>query len=192
MSSKSLTHVVDAILGFWFGEPDSQDFGKPRQAWFTKNSTFDAVIRERFSKVVEVAATGQLDMMADSPEGALALIIVLDQFPRNMFRDDARAFAHDAHARRIANEALEKGFDRELIPVMRKFMYMPFEHSEDIADQERAVALFKQLGEDDLEWAEKHRKIIERFGRFPHRNAVLGRISTPEEHHFLEQPGSSF
>jgi len=192
MASKNLSHVVDAILRFWFGEPGSEAYGTHRDEWFSKNSQFDAMIKKRFTQLVEVAGTGQLDMMADCPEGALALVVVLDQFPRNMYRDDARAFAQDAHARRIADKAIEQGFDQHLMPVMRKFLYLPFEHSENLDDQKRAVDLFAKLGEDDLEWAEKHRRIIEKFGRFPHRNAVLGRISTPEEHKFLEQPGSSF
>ncbi|HEY9080592.1 DUF924 family protein [Magnetovibrio sp.] len=192
MSTKVMSNVIDAILTFWFGESDSEAYGQNRAAWFTKDPAFDAKIRTRFARVIDAAALGQLDMMAESPEGAVALVVVLDQFPRNVYRDVARAFENDAHALHIAKQAIEKGFDREVIPVMRKFLYLPFEHSENLADQERALELFSALGGEDLEWAQKHHVIIARFGRFPHRNGVLGRLSTPEEKAFLSEPGSSF
>lgn len=193
MSPAVLANVIRAINAFWFGEADAPEYGQDRDAWFKKDPRFDAQVQERFLRVVEAARGGQLDVMAESPEGAVALVVVLDQFPRNIYRGDSRAFASDAHALRIARAALAKGFDQEVMPVMRKFLYLPFEHSEDLDDQERAVDLFKALGDDTgLDWAIKHYDIIKRFGRFPHRNAVLGRLSTPEEKAFLTQPGSAF
>jgi len=192
MSTKVLSNVIDAILTFWFGGADSQGYGSERPEWFVKDAAFDAEIKEKFIRVLDAAKAGQLDMMADSPEGAVALVVVLDQFPRNVYRDDARAFENDAHALHLARQALERGFDAEVMPVMRKFLYLPFEHSEDLVDQERALDLFATLGDQNLEWAQKHHAIIARFGRFPHRNAVMGRMSTPEEKAFLTEPNSSF
>lgn len=193
MSAAVLSNVISAINAFWFGAADADGYGQDRQEWFAKNPAFDREIERRFMRVISAAAQGQLDMMAESPEGAVALVVTLDQFPRNIYRGDARAFAHDAHALEIAHAALDKGFDDDLIPVMRKFLYLPFEHSENLADQDRAVQLFQAMGDGvGLEWAVRHREVIAKFGRFPHRNAVLGRMSTPEEKHFLSQPGSSF
>ena len=192
MSTKVMANVIDAILTFWFGDSNAEDYGQDRAAWFTKDAAFDAEITKRFERVIEAAARGQLDMMAQSPEGAVALVVVLDQFPRNVYRNEARAFEYDAHALRIAKQAIEQGFDRQVIPVMRKFLYLPFEHSENLADQERALELFAALSEKDLDWAQKHHAIIKRFGRFPHRNGALGRINTPQEKEFLTQPDSSF
>lgn len=192
MSAKVLSNVIDAINNFWFGDPSSGVYGEDRAEWFTKDPGFDAQIMDRFAQVVSAAAMGQLNMMAQSAEGAVALVVVLDQFPRNIYRDDARAFASDPKALRIAKQAVEDGFDQQVMPVMRKFLYLPFEHSENLEDQDRALQLFAALGDDDLVWAEKHHEIIARFGRFPHRNAVLGRLNTPEEKVFLMEPGSSF
>lgn len=193
MSAVVLSNVVEAINEFWFGAPDSSVYGHDRPEWFVQNRAFDQQIELQFARVMETAARGQLDMMAESALGAVALVVALDQFPRNVFRDDARAFAQDAHALMIAHQAIDKGFDADVMPVMRKFLYLPFEHSETLADQNRAVALFEALGDASaLGWAVKHRDIIARFGRFPHRNAILGRMSTIEEKLFLTQPGSSF
>lgn len=192
-----LANVIRAVNTFWFGDADDPAYGQDRPQWFKKDPAFDREIEERFLKVIDNAAQGHLDMMAESPEGAVALVVVLDQFPRNVFRGDARAFAHDLKALAIARQSVERGFDFEVMPVMRKFLYLPFEHSEKIEDQQRAVDLFEALAEevgdaDGLAWAHKHLAIIQRFGRFPHRNAVLGRPSTAEEEQFLTQPGSSF
>lgn len=192
MSTIALPTIIDDVMTFWFGNPDADYYGRDRPEWFVKDAVFDAEIRAKFLHVIEAARAVQLDMMADSPEGAVALVVVLDQFPRNVYRDDARAFENDAHALRLARDALERGFDADLMPVMRKFLYLPFEHSENLADQDRALELFATLDDQSLEWAQKHRAIIDRFGRFPHRNAALGRISTPEENEFLTQPDSSF
>jgi uncharacterized protein (DUF924 family) len=181
------------VLAFWFGDPP----GPARAEWFRKDAAFDARIRERFGELHEAASRRELEGWRAAPDSMLALVVVLDQFSRNLHRGDARAFAQDAYARECANEALLRGDEVALLPVQRQFLYLPLEHSEDLADQERCVALMRSLEaypetKGLTEWAEKHRAIIARFGRFPHRNAALGRISTPEEVEFLEQPGSSF
>ncbi len=171
------------IVAFW------RDAGPKK--WFEKDAGFDAEIRRRFLGTHEAAAAGKFAAWEQSAEGALALLILLDQFPRNMFRGEARAFAADRQARAIAAGALLNGFD-SVMPDLRNFFYLPFEHSEDLADQERCVALFKAAGDTDgLKWAELHADIIRRFGRFPHRNAALGRITTPEEQAFLDGGGFS-
>ena len=159
--------------------------------WFEKDAAFDDDIRRRFLALHEAAATGKLTTWEGSAEGALALLILLDQFPRNMFRGQACAFATDALARAIASRAILNGFDGAF-PDMRGFFYLPFEHSEDLADQERGLTLYKAAGDaDGLKWAGVHANIIRRFGRFPHRNAALGRVSTPEEQAFLDGGGFS-
>lgn len=181
------------ILDFWFGAPDSGGYGKPRETWFKADDAFDADIKQRFEGPLEAAAAGTHDGFAVTPEGALALTILLDQFPRNIYRGTARAFAFDPKALALARQALAAGYDQAVAPFQRTFLYLPFEHSESLADQERSVALFEALGdENSLDYAVRHRDIIVRFGRFPHRNAILGRESTAEELIFLEQPGSSF
>ncbi len=158
--------------------------------WFEKDAAFDDEIRRRFLAVHEAAAAGKLAAWEQNAEGALALMILLDQFPRNMFRGDARAFATDPLARAITAGALLKGFDAQVSNEMRGFFYLPFEHSEDLADQERCIALYKAAGDaDGLKWAQVHADIIRRFGRFPHRNPVLGRATTPEERGFLDSGG---
>jgi uncharacterized protein (DUF924 family) len=158
--------------------------------WFTKDEAFDAEIRQRFLATYEAAAAGQLAAWEESADGALALLLVLDQFPRNMFRNNARAFAADARARAVADRAIARGFDGATPLAERSFFYLPFEHSEDIADQERCIALCRASGDADaLKWAELHADIIRKFGRFPHRNAVLGRATTPEEQAFLDGGG---
>jgi len=159
------------------------------ERWYAKDDAFDQELRDRFMGTWEAARDGKLTAWQDSDEGALALLIVLDQFPRNMFRNDARAFSTDALARSVAARAIAEGRDRRIEQGMRSFMYLPFEHSEDMADQERSIALFEPLGADSLKWAVLHADIIRKFGRFPHRNAVLGRTTTPEEAAFLDEGG---
>jgi uncharacterized protein (DUF924 family) len=167
-----------------------------RKEWFRKDLAFDAEIRDRFGAAVETAlAGGFADWTA--PRAALARVLLLDQFTRNIFRDSRRAFAGDALALATAQQATMRGDDAALNPVERRFMYLPFTHAEDPTAQERAVALCTRLREetgdgDPLFWAEKHAAVIHRFGRYPHRNAILGRISTPEELAFLREPGSRF
>ena len=160
------------------------------KAWFKKDETFDTDIRRRFLTKHEAAAAGQLSDWEQSAEGALALLILLDQFPRNMFRGSPRMFATDSMARAIAAGSIVRGHDAQVDKTLRNFFYLPFEHSEDMADQERSIALCKAAGDaDSLKWAEIHADIIRRFGRFPHRNAVLGRATTPEEQKFLDSGG---
>ncbi|MEO8386609.1 MAG: DUF924 family protein [Betaproteobacteria bacterium] len=183
------------ILAFWFGESD--EYGKSRAQWFKKDAIFDAEIRALFLSTYEAAAAGQLSDWKNEAESCLALIVVLDQFPRNMFRGNARAFASDALAREATHHALQQGFDRDMKPVERQFVYLPLEHSESLEDQEQCLKLMLALSDfpetRDLHiWAEKHLVIIRRFGRFPHRNATLTRESTAEEIAFLKEPGSGF
>jgi uncharacterized protein (DUF924 family) len=185
------------VLDFWFGAPGSAPAGTRRPEWFRKSDAFDAAIRERFLTTYEAAVAGRLADWETGPRTLLALIIVLDQFPRNVFRGSPRAFATDSRALAAAERMVERGWDAALAPLERSFAYLPFEHAENRAAQERSMQLFGVLARDPasadlLEWARKHCVIIERFGRFPHRNAVLGRVSTPEELEFLKQPGSSF
>jgi uncharacterized protein (DUF924 family) len=185
----------EAVLDFWFGPLDAR--GKPRPEWFRKDARFDEEIRERFGDLHRAAAACGLEPWRASPQPMLALVVVLDQFSRNLFRGDGRAFAQDAHARECAAQALDRGDDLVLLPVERIFLYLPFVHGEDAEDQDRGVDLMRTLEAFDetrgqVEWAEKHRAIIRRFGRFPHRNAALGRPSTPAEAQFLAQPGSGF
>lgn len=186
------------VLDFWFGAPGSAEFGQTRKCWFEKNPAFDEEIRRRFLSALEDAAAERLAGWAAQPEGLLALIVLLDQFPRNLFRNQPRAFATDSLALGLARQALKQGFDGKLMPVQRVFAYLPYEHSEDLAMQDRSVTLFAGLAEGRdgfasyLDYAEKHRAVIRRFGRFPHRNAILGRASTPEEIEYLAQPGAGF
>lgn len=185
------------VLEFWFGAPDSPDLGRSRREWFEKNPAFDAEILARFLDTYEAAAAGRLAMWERTPLASLALIVVLDQFPRNMFRRTARAFAADKIALDASRRAFDNGFDSLLRPVERLFLFLPFEHSEDLAAQRRSLRLFAALAEesgavDNHDYARRHYDIIVRFGRFPHRNAVLGRESTAPELEFLKQPGSSF
>ncbi|MCW6049476.1 DUF924 domain-containing protein [Lyngbya sp. CCAP 1446/10] len=188
---------MNEVLDFWFGRSNSPEFGKVQNKWFKKDANFDAEILTNFLPQYELAASGQLDSWQDSPENCLALIILLDQFPRNMFRATPQAFATDSKALASAEYAVNNNFDRELLQVQKWFMYLPFEHSENLEHQQKSVELFRQLsGEPDsgsvIDFAVRHFKIIERFGRFPHRNQILGRETTLAEAEFLRQPGSGF
>jgi uncharacterized protein (DUF924 family) len=173
---------VDDVLSFWLA-------AGPKR-WFEPDDVLDAAIRERFAATYEDASAGLLTPWENSPEGAIALVIVLDQFPRNMFRGSARAYAADQFARAVAERAIAKGFDRQIEMPVRQFFYLPFEHSEAIEDQETCLALMRVAGgAEQIKWAELHADIIRRFGRFPHRNAALGRATTPEEQSFLDAGG---
>ena len=188
---------VNDILNFWFGEPQNKEYGKPRKVWFTKNPDFDEQVRSRFYCDYEAAAVGKLDSWQTAPESCLALIILLDQFPRNMFRGQWRCYATDDKALSAAQHAVKWGFDKDMLPVKRWFIYLPYEHSENLEHQRQSVALFQQLaGEPDsastIDYALRHYRVIKKFGRFPHRNKILSRENTPEETEFLKQPGSSF
>lgn len=188
--------MPEAILEFWFGRPGSAGYGDSRDEWFRKSPAFDAVIRERFGTAIETALAGGF---ADwtSPRPALARILLLDQFTRNAFRDTPRAFAGDPLALTLAREAVARGDDDQLVAVERSFLYLPFVHAESAGAQERALELFRRLREtsglaEPLMWAERHARVIQLFGRFPHRNSILGRESTAEEIAFLAAPGSRF
>lgn len=182
-----------AVLDFWFGSG-----GAPREVWFRHDPDFDAQIGQRFGAWVDQALTGGLDGWRQQPQSALAYIVLLDQFTRNLHRGSARAFAGDALALAAARELVARGDDRRLTPLQRWFAYLPFEHAEDRQAQRESLQLFEALAAehpalaDALTWALKHQVVIERFGRYPHRNEVLGRPSTPEEVAFLQQPGSRF
>ncbi len=173
------------ILAFW------REAGRDR--WYSRDDAFDAEVRRRFLATWQKAAAGELSSWEASDDGALALTIVLDQFPRNMFRQDARTYSSDALAREVAGRAIDRGIDRRIEPVLREFLYLPFMHSEHLADQERCVGNFRMAGGDpeNLKYAEDHADIIRRFGRFPHRNRTLGRPTTAEEQAFLDAGGFS-
>lgn len=192
--------LPDDVLTFWFSD-------HAHQRWFARDAAFDDELRARFGASVEAAGRGALDAWRSEPRGALALVILLDQLSRNLYRGTANAFAHDAQAREIADRAIAAGFDRAVPLGQRAFFYLPFEHSERLADQVRSLALFTQLvadhaaahpqgGRDEAEhqlvYAQRHHDVVARFGRFPHRNAALGRASTEAELAFLREPGSSF
>lgn len=193
---------VDRILEFWFGSPTADDYGEYRKAWFVKDADFDRQIKTRFEGDVQKASAGDYDDWPSTPRSAVALLILLDQFPRNIYRGNSRSFATDGKALGVAQRLVDAGWDKSLIPAQRFFVYVPFEHSEEMVNQDRCVALMRSLNEDfpdldkglqgGLDYAIRHREIIERFGRFPHRNEILGRQSTPAEIAFLQQPGSRF
>jgi len=187
---------LQEILEFWFGD-------RARPLWFEKDGDFDAEIRQRFEATHQAALAGRLESWEGAAESCLALVVLLDQFSRNMYRGSAKAFAADARARAVADRAIARGFDRQFALDRRQFFYLPFEHGEALADQRRSVALFRALAEEQtgaardravemLKYVDRHMEIIERFGRFPHRNLALGRETTPEEAAFLEEPHSSF
>ncbi|MFM0403157.1 DUF924 family protein [Paraburkholderia aspalathi] len=186
------------VLECWFGAPNTPTFGEARKLWFSRDAAFDAMLLERFGALIDAARAGSLDSWTETPLGALALVIVLDQFSRNCHRNTPRAFAADHHALHIAQQMIASGADL-LLPTVhhRAFAYLPFEHDETLASQHESLRLFKQLkaepgGASYYSSAVRHARIIERFGRFPHRNAVLERLSTDEEKAFLKEPGSSF
>ena len=196
----SPTAPARAVLDFWFLPPDQPGHGRFRPEWFRKDAAFDDAIRSCFAGLVEEALGGGLRDWESEAEGALARILLLDQFTRTLFRGSARAFAGDAQALTLAQQLVSGGRDKNLPPLKRMFVFLPFEHSEALLDQERSVALFAALRREAQDkaldaayvYAERHRDIVERFGRFPHRNDILERVSTPEEIAFLKEPGSSF
>lgn len=184
-----------AILDVWFGPEDDPGYEAPRERWFARRDDFDALLRQRFSRDVHEAQLGHFVAMRDAPKTCLALVLLLDQFPRNLYRGDARSFASDPEALAVARDAVARGHDQRVPPVHRWFFYLPFEHSERLDDQERAVALFDALGEGHevaQRAAREHRDVIARFGRFPHRNAILRRASTPDEEAYLAAGGPTF
>lgn len=177
--------VQSDVLDFWFEKT------QPAQ-WFQVNPSFDSLILEKYGDAYDLASRGVYDDWKNSSDGCLALCILLDQFPRNMFRDTAKAFATDSKALVVSKYALAKGFDQVLVPIKRRFLYLPFEHSENLNDQRKCVDLFEKMKKDDplgYDYALRHLKIIEQFGRFPRRNKVLSRMNTPEEEDYLAQWG---
>jgi uncharacterized protein (DUF924 family) len=194
----ALDEHARAIFDCWFGAPGSATFGKDRKLWFARDAAFDAMLRERFGGLLEAAGQGALDAWAHTPLGALALVLLLDQFSRNIHRGTAHAFATDDHALRIARQMVANGSDLRLPGLFhRAFAYMPFEHDESFDSQRESLRLFEPFqgqpgAASYYRSALRHAEVIERFGRFPHRNALLGRASTEEEVAFLREPGSSF
>ena len=186
------------VLDFWFGAPGDAVHGTTRELWFRKSEATDRAIAQRFAGLIEQALRGELAAWSAEPHSALAQIVLLDQFTRNTFRDTARAFAGDSRALAAASAMVGTRQDEALLPVQRSFVYLPFEHSESMAMQEESLRLFTRLvaaapeQAGTLDYAQRHHAIVARFGRFPHRNAQLGRQSTAEELAFLEQPGSRF
>lgn len=196
---------AETVLSFWLGELDENGLCATEQTerWWAKDAAFDELVRERFGALIESIADGGQREWLDTPRGRLAYVVVLDQFTRNAFRGSARAFAQDGLALSTAEEGITVGHDRQLRGQERVFLYMPFMHSEDLSTQERGVALFRAFRDEshgplrkeldnNLLFAERHRDVIANWGRFPHRNQILGRVSTEEEREFLKQPGSSF
>ncbi|MGB2925187.1 MAG: DUF924 family protein [Limnothrix sp.] len=193
----SVREPWQAVLDFWFGERTDPNYGRSRKEWFIKNSAFDDLVREHLESFYQQAKLGLFKNWRRNPNGCLALIILLDQVPRNLFRRTPQAFATDNKALEIAQWAIANSFDHGLLTVQKLFIYLPFEHSETIADQRRSLELFNSLADDPeaksfIDYAQKHFDVIERFGRFPHRNEILGRTNTAAETEFLSQPGSSF
>ncbi len=196
---------VDSILAFWFGHGTTatEISGERQSVWWEKHETVDREITTRFESVTEAVAGGRLDHWRSTPKGGLASILCCDQFPRNMYRGKPESFAYDDLALAIAEQMVATGADRELWSIHRVFVYLPYEHSEDMERQHKSIELFHTLAEEAesgeqelfsgyLDFADQHFQIIERFGRYPHRNDILGRESTDAEKEFLAQPGSSF
>lgn len=192
------TPLWQPVLDFWFLPVDTPGSGHARAEWFRKDAAFDAQIRSRFGPLLEQALAGELAHWDARPAGTLARILLLDQFTRNAFRDSPRAFAGDALALASAQALVAGGTDRQCAPLQRWFIYLPFEHAEDLVQQERSVTLFSQLQQESsdfavaLDYALQHRAAITRYGRFPHRNSILGRTSSAAELAYLRQPGAGF
>ena len=171
--------LINELINYWFSDP-------VKKLWFNSTPEFDEELRQKYLLLLEKAQRGELNQWRDDPLGALGLVIILDQFPLNMFRGQARSFATEEQARQVAEYAVGKGFDDQLNPAQKAFLYLPFMHSENLADQDKSVSLFEKAGlTDNLKYAHHHRGIIQRFGRFPHRNSILGRESTAEEIRYL-------
>ena len=200
-----MTDQPDSVLAFWLGSPGSatEIAGRQRKLWFGKSPENDRAVIERFAATLAAATAGRLDHWARTPRGRLALVIVLDQFPHHIHRDQPQAFATDPQSLALSLDALESGEDKKLAPIERVFLYLPLEHAESLELQERSVSLYEHLAHQAaaderalfdgfLDYARKHRDVVARFGRFPHRNAILERPSTPDELEFLKQPGSRF
>ena len=196
--------TAESLHACWFGgEADESAADRQSTLWWSKSAKLDAELAARFTPMVEAARAGALDQWAETAQGALAFILLTDQLPRNIYRGAPAAFASDPMARAVTVDGIERSTDRQLTPIERTFFYLPLEHAESLADQERSVSLYTQLSREApasqgeryrnyLDYALRHRRVIERFGRFPHRNAIIGRQSTLEELAYLQEPGSSF
>jgi len=200
-----MADLPESVRAFWFGPPGSatEVAGRQSKLWFGKSPANDQAVVDHFSATLTAATAGKLEHWADTPRGRLALVIVLDQFPHHIHRDQPQAFATDPQALALSLAALAEGEDRLLAPIERVFLYLPLEHAESLELQERSVSLYEQLTHEAaaderalfdgfLDHARKHLDVVARFGRFPHRNEILGRASTPDELEFLKQPGSRF
>jgi uncharacterized protein (DUF924 family) len=192
-----LSHRAERLLAFWFASEGPSERDRLRDLWFQATPEFDAALAKHFRADYDRAAAGVYDPWRDAAQTCLALVLLLDQLPRNLFRNSPRAYATDSAALATARDAVARGYDRMVAPVRRCFFYLPFEHSESLADQETAMRLYASLPdhpdkENFVEAVRRHHEIIAHFGRFPHRNGFLGRSSTPEEQDFLRQPGSAF
>jgi uncharacterized protein (DUF924 family) len=192
-----LSHRAERLLDFWFAPESASKRDRLRDIWFQATPEFDAALAENFRADYDRAAVGVYESWRDAPQTCLALILLLDQLPRNLFRNSPRAYATDAAALEIASEAVARGYDLAVVPVQRSFFYLPFQHSENLADHETGVSLYAALPEHPdkgafMEAARQHHEIIARFGRFPHRNDNLGRATSAEEQEFLKQLGSAF
>jgi len=197
LAMKHTLRAAEEVLDFWFGSPGTPEHGTRRDVWFRKDPRFDAEIDARFRPLWERAREGALTAWNETPSMLLALIVLCDQFPRNMFRGQALAFATDSHALAAARSMVDRGWDRDQSLYARAFIYLPFEHAESMAEQDRGVALFAALrgspdGDNYYDYALRHRAVIQRFGRFPHRNQVLGRTSSEDEVSYLGMPGAGF
>ncbi len=197
MQLKAGDAQAQRVLAFWFDGPGGSERGRVRRQWFGKDPAFDLEIRDAFGALIARALSSGCEHWALDPDTAPALVIVLDQFTRNVFRDTPKMFAGDAAALAAARRIVAEGWDRRYDPLLRWFCYLPFEHSESLDDQRESLRLFGQLRDDPLaggawSWALRHYEVVERFGRYPHRNAILGRESTPAEEAFLREPGSRF
>ncbi|MBS0184982.1 MAG: DUF924 domain-containing protein [Proteobacteria bacterium] len=180
--------LIENILTFWFSSAKSKTYGQFQPMWFKSTPQIDQAIKLRYEKILEEAKKGRFDDLQKTPEGMLTLILLFDQFPRNMYRNSSKAYETDEKARSLAQKALDLGFDQKLPEFMRPFVYLPFEHSENLKDQEKSIALFESLGNQHfLDYALNHYDIIRRFGRFPFRNKYLKRVNTEEENAFLKE-----
>jgi uncharacterized protein (DUF924 family) len=190
--------VARMLLAFWFGEAGSLEYGQPRAIWFQKDPSFDAAISQQFGALHQAACQGKWDKWQQHPATKLGLILLFDQFSRHLYRHSQEAFAQDDKALNLALNAIEQGFDQQVMPVARVFYYLPLEHSENLAHQQQALELFARLQAQNTlytpftEYARKHYEVIAQFGRFPHRNKLLGRISSAAEQAYLDQPGAGF
>lgn len=183
------SEMQNQILTFWFGEPGSPDYDSIKSFWFGSTPAIDADIKSKFEEAHSLALSGNLDSLSETPDGSLALIILLDQFPRNIYRGTPQAFSSDPQALKIAKNAIVEGFDKDMTDVQKMFLYLPFQHSEDLKDQEASVKLYKDLGNSSaLDYAQMHYDIVKQFGRFPHRNKILGRVNTQAETEYINNP----